>query len=80
MAEVHRGVAFITENPYAAADVGNGIRRKVLNHFPYSLLYTIEPELILIIAVAHQKKRSRYWRDRLKGLSAKFGRTTINDV
>ncbi|MCF8108480.1 MAG: type II toxin-antitoxin system RelE/ParE family toxin [Desulfohalobiaceae bacterium] len=64
--EVRRGITFITENPYAAAGAGSGIRRKVLNHFPYSLLYSVESELIVIIAVAHQKRRPRYWRGRLK--------------
>jgi len=68
IAEVRRGVHFITENPYAAVDIGSGIRRKVLNHFPYSLLYAVESELVVIVAVAHQKRRPGYWRDRLKEL------------
>jgi len=66
LAEVRRGVTFITENPFAAVAVGSGIRRKVLNHFPYSLLYAVESELVVIVAVAHQKRRPRYWRTRLK--------------
>ncbi|NTV21927.1 MAG: type II toxin-antitoxin system RelE/ParE family toxin [Chlorobium limicola] len=66
LAEVRRGVTFITENPFAAVAVGSGIRRKVLNHFPYSLLYAVESELVVIVAVAHQKRRPRYWRSRLK--------------
>lgn len=57
-AEVRRGVTFITENPFAAV--------AVLNHFPYSLLYAVESELVVIVAVAHQKRRPRYWRSRLK--------------
>ena len=75
VAEVRRGVTFITENPYAAAGAGSGIRRKILNHFPYSLLYAIESELIVIVAVAHQKRRPRYWRGRLKELRERVGRT-----
>jgi hypothetical protein len=47
VAEVRKGVTFITENPYAAVVAGSGIRRKVLNHFPYSLLYAVESELIV---------------------------------
>ena len=73
--EVRRGITFITENPYAAAGVGSGIRRKVLNHFPYSLLYAVESELIVIVAVAHQKRRPRYWRVRLKELRERGGQT-----
>jgi toxin ParE1/3/4 len=52
IAEVRRGLTFIIENPHAAVDVGNGIRRKVLNHFPYSLIYVVDGELIVILAVA----------------------------
>ncbi len=73
IAEVRRGVTFITENPFGAAAVGSGIRRKVLNHFPYSLLYAVESELVVIVAVAHQKRRPRYWRGRLKELRERFG-------
>ena len=76
VAEVRRGLTFITENPYAATAVGSGIRRKVLNHFPYSLLYAVESELIVIVAVAHQKRRPSYWRGRVKELRERFGRTS----
>jgi len=75
VAEVRRGVTFITENPFVAASAGSGIRRKVLNHFPYSLLHAVESELVVIVAVAHHKRRPRYWRGRLKELKERFGRT-----
>jgi len=75
IAEVRRGVTFITENPFGAVAVGSGIRRKVLNHFPYSLLYAVESELVVIVAVAHQKRRPRYRRGRLKELRERFCRT-----
>ncbi|MDR3556179.1 MAG: type II toxin-antitoxin system RelE/ParE family toxin [Syntrophobacteraceae bacterium] len=49
---VRRALGLIAENPYAALLVGGGIRKKVLTHFPYNILYTVEPELILMVAVA----------------------------
>ena len=33
--------------------------------FPYAVLYTIEPDSILIVAIAHGKRRPSYWRHRL---------------
>lgn len=66
VAEVRKGVTFITEHPYASPEVGGGIRKKVLNHFPYKLFYAVEHDLIMIIAVAHQKRRPRFWRERLE--------------
>lgn len=76
IAEVHRAISFVVQNPYAAAVVGSGIRRKVLDHFPYNVLYAVEGELIVIVAVAHQKRRPRYWRGRTKRLKERRGRTS----
>ena len=41
------------------------MRRCLLRVFPYSLLYTIESDFILIVAVMHGKRRPGYWRYRL---------------
>ena len=66
IAEVHRVIAVVISHPRAAKKIRGTIRSKVLFHFPYSLLYSIESDLILIVAVAHQKRRPTYWRSRLK--------------
>jgi plasmid stabilization system protein ParE len=66
IAAVHKGVAEIIELPLAAQFVRTGIRKKVLRHFPYNLYYAIEADTIVIIAVAHQRRRPNYWRARLK--------------
>lgn len=63
--EVRRVVNRIVEHPYAAVAVGSGIRKAVMSHFPYNIVYSIEPDSIVIVAVAHQKKRPRYWRARI---------------
>jgi len=66
IAEVHRVISVVMSHPRVAKKVRGSIRRKVLLHFPYSLLYSIEADLVLIVAVAHQKRRPTYWRSRLK--------------
>lgn len=66
IAAVHKGVAEIIELPLAAQVVRAGIRKKVLRHFLYNLYYAIEADTIVIIAVAHQRRRPNYWRVRLK--------------
>jgi plasmid stabilization system protein ParE len=40
-------------------------RALVLQGFPYSIVFRVEIEEIVIIAVAHAKRRPRYWRKRL---------------
>ncbi|MDO8990409.1 MAG: type II toxin-antitoxin system RelE/ParE family toxin [Sideroxyarcus sp.] len=66
IAAVHKGVAEIVELPLASQAARAGIRKKVLKHFSYSLFYAIESDTIVIVAVAHQRKRPNYWRARLK--------------
>lgn len=40
------------------------IRKCLLHRFPYKLLYSIELDHILILAVAHQHRKPDYWIDR----------------
>jgi plasmid stabilization system protein ParE len=65
VAEVHRCLGFVSEFPFAAAEE-KGVRKKLLSHFPYNLLYAVESDLIVVVAVAHQKRRPGYWRRRVK--------------
>ena len=64
--EVHKAVADIIEFPLAAQSTRPSIRKKVLRHFPYNVLYSVEADTIVIIAVAHQRRRPNYWSSRLK--------------
>lgn len=42
-----------------------GTRRYVLRKFPYSIIYREIPEGVEVVAVAHHKRRPRYWQGRL---------------
>lgn len=42
------------------------IRRVMLRRFPYKLLYSIEPDHLYIIAVAHQHRVPNYWIGRTR--------------
>jgi len=41
------------------------VRRRVMHRFPYSLVYLPRTEII-VIAVAHHKRRPGYWVSRLR--------------
>lgn len=62
---VHKAISWIMENPIAATPVGSGVRSKVVSRFPYSVLYSVEGDMLVIIAVAHQKRHPRYWKNRI---------------
>src|SRR5258708_6741222 len=62
--EIERAISFLDRYPRAAPRVGR-VRRFVLPRFPYSLIYR-QPATgqIRILAVAHHKRRPRYWAGR----------------
>jgi toxin ParE1/3/4 len=63
--DVEQAVRELLESPVACPMIGTVFRRRIIRRFPYSLLYVVETERIVIMAVAHQKRRPGYWRVRL---------------
>ena len=49
------------------SEVPEGVRRLSLQTFPYHLVYVVEPRLV-VVAVAHMRRRPGYWRTRLRQL------------
>ena len=55
----------LSDDPEKWPMIGKEIRRRILPRFPYSILYKIDPEEIIIVAIMHQKRRPNYWINRL---------------
>jgi len=64
-AEVRRAESLIAQFPESAREVLPGIRKRTLRKFPFSLIYSIERDALLILAVAHHSRRPRYWLPRV---------------
>lgn len=64
-AEIRRAEDRIIQLPQAAQEIQPGIRKSILRTFQYSLIYSIEPEGILVLAVAHHRRRPGYWAGRM---------------
>ena len=43
-----------------------GVRRRVVPGFPYLVLYKDYPAEVVILAIAHGKRKPGYWRRRLQ--------------
>jgi plasmid stabilization system protein ParE len=52
--------------PESWPEIEDGIRRRPLRRFPYSVLYRIDKDEIVIVAVMHQRRHPRYWAERVK--------------
>jgi plasmid stabilization system protein ParE len=44
------------------------VRKCFVHKFPYKVLYSIQKQIIVILAIAHQHRKPDYWINRLKEL------------
>lgn len=54
----------IASGPTRWPRISRRLRRHVVSEFPYSIIYRIEKNRILVVAIAHQRRRFGYWRGR----------------
>jgi plasmid stabilization system protein ParE len=62
--EVDHAVIRIREAPERYPLAEHGTRRFVLQRFPFNLFYRTRETEIVIVAMAHQKRRPGYWSNR----------------
>jgi len=62
--EVRRICKLVSASPKAATKVRKEIRRRLVRRFPFSVLYQEVEDSILVIAIAHQRRKPGYWKNR----------------
>ncbi|GDX11471.1 hypothetical protein LBMAG57_32430 [Verrucomicrobiota bacterium] len=56
----------VSESPDRWRSFEEDVRRCLVHVFPYAVLYTIEFDYVLIIAVMHCSREPGYWRHRVR--------------
>jgi toxin ParE1/3/4 len=59
--EVRRAEGVIAQFPESGEEILPGIRKTMVRKFRLSLIYAVEKDGLLILAVAHQSRRAGYW-------------------
>ena len=65
LAEVEHSVQSIASSPQTWPVLEGNLRRRLIKRFPFGILYRIEPDKILKIAVAHLRKKPGYCKKRI---------------
>ena len=55
----------IRKHPEAWPVFSRRSRRCLVSRFPYSIIYQVLEDKILIVAIAHMHRKPEYWKDRL---------------
>lgn len=63
---IEHAIQHIIEKPEQRKPLEKDVRRYLTRVFPYAILYSIEPNYILIIAVMHCHREPGYWKTRIR--------------
>src|SRR5712691_7528700 len=63
--DVQQAIGRLCEYPEIGGAVASDLRRMLLHRFPFSIIYSIETDVILVIAIAHHGRRPGYWKSRV---------------
>ena len=63
--EVSHNINLISENPNIWPEYLEQFHRLILKQFPYNIIYRVHHDFIEIIAIAHQKRKPLYWKNRV---------------
>src|SRR5262245_3317411 len=58
-------VTFVTAHPRSGKALTERVRKFPFRKFPYNVIYVIDETEIIIVAVAHHRRRPEYWLGRL---------------
>ena len=61
-AEVFDAIERIGDSPLSRPADEEGNRHRVLKRFPYSVFYEVLGSTVMILAIAHHRRRPNYWR------------------
>jgi plasmid stabilization system protein ParE len=65
LTSVESAVGRLRRHPRSGEIVLASIRRLSVPRFPYSVIYQVEDDRVFILAIAHEKRRPRYWARRV---------------
>ena len=63
---LHEALSFVAEAPLASPlwRADRDYRRRRMRRFPYMVVYRIEGGVVLVVAVAHERRTPGYWTER----------------
>ncbi len=64
VAAVERALAIAFSFPLSGSPAPAGLKKVVIKKFPFTLIYHVIEEGIIVIAIAHHARKPNYWKNR----------------
>ncbi len=59
--DLDRAIRRVAAYPFSCVEVEQGLRRCLFSRFPYGIIYGVEADIIIVLAVANLHREPRYW-------------------
>jgi plasmid stabilization system protein ParE len=56
--------ARLVDNPFQFPVIEEGVRRAIVHVFPYAVYFTLEADLVMVLAVLHMHRHPDTWKRR----------------
>ena len=66
IASVEDAISRVLDAPTRWRVIDEDVRRCLIRVFPYAVLYTIEADFLLIVAIMHCSREPNYWKLRVE--------------
>ena len=66
LVEMRAAVIHIETFPESSPVIAFAVRRKVLAKFPYDVFYAMNEDGVIILSIAHERRRPGVWLSRLR--------------
>ena len=63
--DLDRTIRRISAFPLSCTEIEPDVRRCLLTRFPYGVIYGIDSDAIIVVAVAHLHRKPQHWTGRL---------------
>ena len=64
--DVQQCIDRMRQFPKAGSPITRQLRRMLLHRFPFSIIYSEEADAIVIVSIAHHRKRPGFWQSRVE--------------
>jgi plasmid stabilization system protein ParE len=66
LAELRASFDRIADGPFRYPHLRSGVRRALVKRFPYAVYFTVEDDVILVVAVVHTSRNPAAWQRRIE--------------
>lgn len=61
---VEQSLGIVQEYPEVGPEFTSGIRRWLVRRFPFEVVYSVQTDVIYVLALKHQHQEPGYWKSR----------------